>query len=65
MYLVETTTGKMVETRSLDKDESYDFEMSLDDEDVTETFKSAFGIPVGDAKLVLYFKPASPEAREP
>lgn len=64
VYLVEKTTGKIVETKSLDKDESYDFEMSLDDEGVAETFKSAFGISVKDAKLVLYFKPAPPEAQE-
>lgn len=65
VYLVEKTTGKIVETKSLDEDDSYDFEMSLDDQSVTETFKDTFGIPVKEAKLVLYFKPAGPEAREP
>lgn len=63
-YLVEKTTGKIVETRSLDEDDSYDFEMSLDDTNVTETFQNTFGVSVRDAKLVLYFKPAGPEARE-
>jgi hypothetical protein len=63
-YLVETKSGKIVETRSLDEDDSYDFEMSLDDEDVVKTFENAFGVPMEKAKLVLYFKPAGPEARE-
>jgi hypothetical protein len=64
VYLVEKTTGKIVETTSLDEDDSYDFEMRLDDESVTETFTKTFGIPVKEAKLVLYFKPAGPKARE-
>lgn len=64
VYLVEKTTGKIVETRSLDEDESYDFEMSLGDEGVAETFQNTFGVSVKEAKLVLYFKPAGPEARE-
>jgi len=63
VYLVEKTSGKIVETRSLDKDDTYEFEMSLDDEAVVKTFENAFGVPMKKAKLVLYFKPAPAEAK--
>ncbi|MEN6337720.1 MAG: hypothetical protein ABFE01_25990 [Phycisphaerales bacterium] len=65
VYLVEKTSGKIIETRSLDEDDTYEFEMSLDDEAVVKTFENAFGVPMGKAKFVLYFKPASPKSDAP
>jgi len=57
-YLVETMSGKIVETRSVEEGDTYDFEMSLDDEDVVKAFENAFGVPMEKARFVLYFKPA-------
>jgi|GEM_PF-1129960 len=58
VLLYERKAGKLVETKSLSEGDSYEFEIDLSDEEATETFKKAFGIPVKDARLVLYFKPA-------
>jgi len=57
VYLVEKTSSKIVETRSLAKGEPYEFE--VDPDRGTETFQKAIGTKLGDAQLVLYFKPAS------
>ena len=58
-YLVERTSGKVIETRSLDEGESYDF--SIDADEAASAFEKAVGIPLADARLVLYFKPADPQ----
>jgi hypothetical protein len=57
VYLVERTSGKVIETRSLDEGESYDFSI---DADAASTFENALGIPLAEARLVLYWKPANP-----
>jgi len=58
VYLVEKTTGKIIETRSLDEGEVYEFEIASD-ETGTEAFEKIIGVKLTDARLVLYFKPAS------
>jgi hypothetical protein len=63
--LYERNSGKIVETESLSEGDSYEFEMDLNDEEVTQTFEKAFGIPVKDARLVLYFKPAPAPVEAP
>lgn len=65
VLLYERKSGKLVETESLSEGDSYDFEMDLNDEEVTQTFEKAFGIPVKDARLVLYFKPARGQSQTP
>jgi hypothetical protein len=65
VYLVERTSGKTIETRSVEEGDTYDFEMSLDDESVVQTFERAFGVPMKQAKLALYFKPAPSESETP
>jgi hypothetical protein len=65
VLLYERKSGKLVETESLSEGDSYEFEIDLSDEEVTETFKKAFGIPVKDARLVLYFKPAPAPVEAP
>ena len=57
VYLVEKTAGKILETQSLAKGEAYEFE--IDPDEGTETFVKATGVKLGDAQLILYFKPAS------
>jgi hypothetical protein len=64
-YLIEKTSGKTIETRSVEEGDTYEFEMSLDDEEVVKTFENAFGVPVKKAKLVLYFRPAGPKSDTP
>jgi hypothetical protein len=66
VYLIEKTLGKTIETQSVEEGDTYEFEMSLDDEAVVNTFENAFGVPVKKAKLVLYFRPApSPQGQTP
>ena len=57
VYLIEKTSGKTIETQSVDEGGTYEFEMTLDDEEVLQTFANAFGVSVKEAELVLYFKP--------
>ncbi|HQI26714.1 MAG TPA: hypothetical protein PLT20_01410 [Sedimentisphaerales bacterium] len=65
VLLYERKSGKLLETESLSEGDSYDFEIDLSDEEVTETFEKAFGVPVKDAKLLLYFKPARSQSQTP
>jgi hypothetical protein len=55
-YLVEKTTGKIVETRSLDAGDSYKFSVSSEGQAIE--FKRAMGIELSDARFMLYFQPA-------
>ncbi|HSV98662.1 MAG TPA: hypothetical protein VLI39_00710 [Sedimentisphaerales bacterium] len=65
VLLYERKSGKLVETESLSEGDSYEYDMDLSDEEVTQTFEKAFGIPVKDARLVLYFKPAPASVEAP
>ncbi|NLH43457.1 MAG: hypothetical protein GX448_16575 [Planctomycetes bacterium] len=65
VILYEKKTGKIVETESVSEGSSYDFDMDISDEDVTQTFERAFGIPVEHARFVLYFKPTPPQNETP
>jgi hypothetical protein len=60
VYLVEKTSGKIIETKSLDEGEVYEFEVSPDQPTV---FDRAVGVSLNNARLVLLFKPASPKGR--
>lgn len=57
-YLVEKTSGKVIETRSLSEGESYDF--TIDADEAGSEFEKVVGVPLASARLVLYFKPANP-----
>ena len=56
VYLVEKTTGKIVETRSLDEGEKYSWTVTsvVQAEDLQELL----GIKFSKARFLLYFEPA-------
>lgn len=54
-YLVEKTSGKIVETRSLAKGDSYTFSVSSGKQ-ATE-FEGMLGIQFSEARFQLYFRP--------
>lgn len=56
VYLVEKTSGKVIATQSLDEGEVYQFE--VDPRNDAVSFKTATGVNLADAQIVLYFKPA-------
>jgi hypothetical protein len=58
VYLVETTTGRIMETRSLDQGNTYSFAAPM--EGPKNDFERVLGIKLSDARFVLYFQPASP-----
>ncbi|HNS18872.1 MAG TPA: hypothetical protein PKH24_00155 [Sedimentisphaerales bacterium] len=60
-YLVEETSGKIIETRSLDEDETLDFDVDLSDDEVVQVFERITGVEMKKARLVLYFKPSPAE----
>jgi hypothetical protein len=62
-YLVEKTTGKVIETRSLDAGDSYSF--SVSSEGQAAEFKRVLGIELSDAQFMLYFQPADSQALIP
>jgi hypothetical protein len=62
VYLVEKTSGKIIETQSLDKGEVFEFEIGSDD---VETFEKVVGVRLTAARLVLYFKPANSKSSTP
>jgi hypothetical protein len=55
IYLVEKKTGKIIETKSVNEGEV--FESQIEPESA-ETFENAVGVPLANARIVLYFKPA-------
>ncbi len=61
VYLVEETSGKIIETRSLDEDETFEFEADLSDDEVVQAFEQIAGVEMEKARLVLYFKPSPAE----
>ena len=56
-YLVEKTSGKMVETRSMKQGDTYDF--SVGSAGQALEFEKVFGIKLSEAHLMLYFEPAA------
>ncbi|MBP7051534.1 MAG: hypothetical protein KBE65_11010 [Phycisphaerae bacterium] len=61
VYLVEETSGKIIETRSLDEDETFEFEADLSDDEVVQAFEQVTGVEMEKARLVLYFQPSPAE----
>jgi hypothetical protein len=61
VYLVEKTTGKIVETRSLEEGEKYSWTVTsvVQAEDLQELL----GIKFSKARFLLYFEPAVAPAR--
>jgi hypothetical protein len=55
-YLVEKTSGKIVETRSLKRGDTYDF--SIGSTGQAAEFEKVFGVKLSEARLLLYFEPA-------
>lgn len=55
-YLVEKTTGKIVETRSLARGDRFSFSLSASGPQL-EAFEHAIGIDLAEARLLLYFEP--------
>jgi hypothetical protein len=55
-YLVEKTSGKIIETRSLDAGDNYSFSVSSGSQGAE--FERALGIRFSEARFMLYFQPA-------
>ncbi len=60
VYLVEKTSGKIIETRAMNAGDVYKFEVSPDQPTV---FERSVGVNLNNARIVLLFKPASPKGR--
>ena len=56
-YLVEKTSGKIVETRSMKRGDIYDFSIGSAGQAVE--FEKVFGVKLSEARLLLYFQPAA------
>ncbi len=56
-FLVEKTTGKIVETRSMKRGDTYDF--SVGSAGQALEFEKVFGVKLSEARLMLYFEPAT------
>ncbi len=56
-YLVERTSGKIVETRSMQRGDTYDF--SIGSAGQALEFEKVFGVKLSEARLMLYFEPAT------
>ncbi len=63
VYLVETQTGKIVETRSLEQDEVYSFAATSVVQ--ADEFEQMLGIRFSKAHFLLYFEPAVAEGSAP
>lgn len=55
-YLVEKTAAKIVETRSLQKGDSYTFSVSSGGQ--AAEFERMLGVKFSEARFLLYFQPA-------
>ena len=58
-YLVEKETGKIIETRSLKRGDSYSFSVSSGAQ--AKEFEEALGIEFSEARFLLYFEPTGPK----
>ena len=56
-YLVEKTSGRIVETRSMQRGDTYDF--SIGSTGQAAEFEKVFGVKLSEARLLLYFEPAT------
>ena len=56
-YLVEKTSGKIVETRSLAQGDSYTFSIASGGQ--ASEFEKMLGVRFSEARLLLYFQPGS------
>jgi len=56
-YLVEKSSGKIVETRSMKRGDIYDF--SIGSASQASEFEKVFGVKLSEARLLLYFQPAT------
>ena len=56
-YLVEKTSGKIVETRSMKRSDTYDFSIASAGQAIE--FEKVFGVKLSEARLLLYFQPAA------
>lgn len=56
-FLVEKTSGKIVETRSMKRSDTYDF--SIGSAGQALEFEKVFGVKLSEARLMLYFEPAT------
>jgi hypothetical protein len=54
-YLVEKTSGKIVETRSLNEGDSYTFTVTSGGR--AGDFEKMLGVKFGEARFLLYFRP--------
>jgi hypothetical protein len=60
-YLIEATTNRIIETRSLDSGNSYSFAAPIEGQ--KNDFDRVLGVKLSEARFVLYFRPA--DARNP
>jgi hypothetical protein len=54
-YLVEKESGKIVETRSMKKDDTYSFSVTSSGQ--AKEFEQTLGVKFSDARFLLYFEP--------
>lgn len=57
-YLVEKSTGKLVETRTLETGEAYTF--SVESIVEADELEQLLGMPLAETEFLLYFQPAEP-----
>jgi hypothetical protein len=62
-YLVEKTTGKIIETRSMEPGDNFGFSVGSGSQ--RAEFERRLGINFSDVELWLYFVPTSGAARYP
>lgn len=62
-FLVEKTTGKIVETRSLEKGDRFSFSLASGPQ--LKAFEQAIGINFSEARLLLYFEPDAKKGSTP
>jgi predicted Abi (CAAX) family protease len=58
-YLVEATTNRIMETRSLERGQTYSFSASSDSQ--KGEFERIFGVRPAQARFLLYFQSAQPK----
>jgi hypothetical protein len=59
-YLVEKTSGKIIETRAMNEGDVFKFEV---DPDQPTVFERSIGVNLNNARIVLLFKPAKSQRR--
>jgi hypothetical protein len=59
-YLVEETTNRIIETRSLDQGDTYSFSPAAEGQ--KSEFERIFGMKPAEARFLLYFQAAKPKS---